>query len=72
MHFLRKFQVQNQRSKDGEIARLNDTIKSQNKRIIQLEETVDRLQQVKILTKVQGGFPSRIKSYMYKLYINLI
>merc|ERR1712168_993641 len=32
--------VQNQRSKDGEIARLNDTIKSQNKRIIQLEETV--------------------------------
>ena len=44
--FLRKFEVQNQRSKDGEIARLNDTIKSQNKRIIQLEETVDRLQQV--------------------------
>jgi len=43
---LRKFEVQNQRSKDGEIARLNDTIKSQNKRIIQLEETVDRLQQV--------------------------
>jgi len=47
---LRKFEVQNQRSKDGEIARLNDTIKSQNKRIIQLEETVDRLQQVMQLT----------------------
>ena len=45
---LRKFEVQNQRSKDGEIARLNDTIKSQNKRIIQLEETVDRLQQVMV------------------------
>jgi len=39
--------VQNQRSKDGEIVRLNDTIKNQNKRIIQLEETVDRLRQVK-------------------------
>lgn len=47
---MRKFEVQNQRSKDGEIARLNDTIKSQNKRIIQLEETVDRLQQVMQLT----------------------
>ena len=60
MHFLRKFQVQNQRSKDGEIARLNDTIKSQNKRIIQLEETVDRLQQVKILTKVHALTSGRL------------
>ena len=60
MHFLRKFQVQNQRSKDGEIARLNDTIKSQNKRIIQLEETVDRLQQVKIPTKVHALTSGRL------------
>ena len=40
------FLVQSQREKASEAARLRETVKIQNKKIIDQEETIDRLRQV--------------------------
>ena len=40
------FLVQSQREKASEAARLRETVKIQNKKIIEQEETIDRLRQV--------------------------
>ena len=42
------FLVQSQREKAGEINRLKETIRVQNKKMIDMEESIDRLRQVLI------------------------
>ena len=42
------FIVASQREKAAEISRLKNTINIQNKKIIEMEETIDRLRQVSI------------------------
>ena len=45
------FLVQSQREKASEAARLRETVKIQNKKIIDQEETIDRLRQVCLITR---------------------
>ena len=44
------FLVQSQREKASEAARLRETVKIQNKKIIDQEETIDRLRQVCLIS----------------------